>query len=132
MNEERREDKVEKPMGRIGNRPYWVLGLSIVIRAAHLVSAAVFLSSFLIEGAPPPILYKGLVFASGFLLFFTEWMRHRQLCREISGVSTLVKLVLIGGAYHGLLPATETVLLAFILAALAAHAPKLVRHRLLF
>ena len=52
--------------------------------------------------------------------------------RELSGASTFLKLVLLGGAYHGFLPVTESVLLVFVLAALASHAPKLVRHRLLF
>jgi len=134
MTEKWRSDEDEKSrMGRIGQRPYWVLSLSILIRAIHLVGAAVFLSSFLLlDGARPPGIYAGLVFASGAALIFTEWMRHRQICRELSGASTLLKLILLGGAYHGFLPATETVLLVFVLAALASHAPKLVRHRLLF
>lgn len=120
-------------MGRIGQRPYWVLSLSILIRAFHLVGAAVFLSSFLLlEIARPPLMYVVIAFGSGAALLFTEWMRHRQIYREISGASTVLKLVLLGAAYHGFLPAQETVLLVFILASLAAHAPKLVRHRLLF
>lgn len=120
-------------MGRIGQRPYWVLSLSIAIRAIHLVGAAVFLSSFLLlDGARPSNFYMWLVLASGAALLFTEWMRHRQICRELSGASTLLKLILLGAAYHGFLPATESVLVVFVLAALASHAPKLVRHRLLF
>ncbi len=134
MTKERQNAKGEKNrMGRIGNRPYWVLVLSILIRAAHLVGAAVFLSSFLLlDGAYPPRFYVGVVLISGVALLFTEWLRHRQIFRELSGASTLVKLVLLGGAYHGFLPAKVSVLLAFVLAALASHAPKLVRHRLLF
>ena len=31
-------------MGRIGDRPYWVLNLSILIRAVHQVGASVFLA----------------------------------------------------------------------------------------
>ena len=120
-------------MGRIGDRPYWVLSLSILIRALHLVGAAVFLTSFLLpEVARPPVSYQAIVFGSGGVLLFTEWLRHRQICRELSGASTLVKLVLLGGAYHGFWPAREAVLLAFVLAAVASHAPKLVRHRLLY
>jgi hypothetical protein len=120
-------------MGRIGDRPYWVLSLSIVIRALHLVGAAVFLSSYMLQDcAPAPKSYQLLAFVSGAGLFFTEWLRHRQICRELAGTSTLLKLVLLGGAYHGLLPARPSVLLVFVLAALASHAPKLVRHRLLF
>lgn len=134
MTEKWQGDEGEKNrMGRIGQRPYWVLSLSILIRAIHLVGAAVFLSSFLLQdGTRPPGIYAGLVFVSGAALLFTEWMRHRQICRELSGASTLLKLVLLGGAYHGFLPATESVLVVFVLAAIASHAPKLVRHRLLF
>ncbi len=122
----------EKKMGRIGDRPYWVLNLSIIIRAVHLVGAALFLASFLLDGVHLPSLYLVIVFVSGAALFFTEWMRHRQICRELSGVSTLIKVVLLGAAYHGFLPASTTVLSAFVLAALSAHAPKQVRHRLLY
>ena len=88
-------------MGRIGNRPYWVLSLSIIIRAIHLMGAAVVLTSFLPgEGVQPPSPFYALVaFASGVGLFFTEWIRHRQICRELAGVSTFIKLILLGGAY---------------------------------
>lgn len=120
-------------MGRIGYRPYWILNLSILIRAGHQVGAAVFLTFFLLAGQLRlPTLYLGIVFASGLALFFTEWLRHRQLCRELSGVITLVKLLLLGAAYHGFVPAPAAVLLAFVLASVGAHAPKVVRHRLLF
>lgn len=120
-------------MGRIGTRPYWVLNLSVFIRAAHQVGAAVFLATYLVDGiAHPPSLYLVLVFVSGAALLFTEWMRHRQLYRELSGVTTACKLLLLGAAYHGFLPASIAVLLAFVLASVAAHVPKMVRHRLLF
>jgi hypothetical protein len=120
-------------MGRIGNRPYWILSLSIVIRAMHLVGAAVVLTAFLLGDMPrPPSPYVGLAFISGAVLLLTEWLRHRQIYRELAGVSTFLKMLLLGAAYHGLLPARETVLLVFFLASVAAHAPKLVRHRLLF
>jgi len=120
-------------MGRIGNRPYWVLGLSILIRAIHLVGAAVVLASFLVSDiARLPSYYVVIAFVSGLVLLGTEWIRHRQICQELAGVSTFVKLILLGAAYHGVLPARETVLLVFVLASVAAHAPKLVRHRLLF
>jgi len=36
-------------MGRIGYRPYWALNLSILIRAAHQVGAAVFLAAYLLD-----------------------------------------------------------------------------------
>ena len=120
-------------MGRIGNRPYWVLSLSIIIRAMHLVGAAVVLTSFLLEDrARPPSLYVAIAFVSGVVLLVTEWIRHRQICRELAGVSTFVKMLLLGAAYHGFLPMRGTVLLVFLLASVASHAPKLVRHRLLF
>jgi hypothetical protein len=120
-------------MGRIGNRPYWVLILSIVVRAIHLVGAAVVLASFLLSDlARPPALFGRMAFISGAVLLFTEWIRHRQICRELAGVSTFLKILLLGAAYHGLLPVRETMLLVFFLAAVSSHAPKLVRHRLLF
>lgn len=134
MAEKSREVKDgEIKMGRIGNRPYWVLNLSILIRALHLIGAAVVLSSFLLSGAAvrPPIHYAVLAYASGVALLIAEGIRHRQICRELAGVSTFVKLLLLGAAYHGLVPPRETVLVVFILASIAAHAPKQVRHRLL-
>ena len=123
----------DNKMGRIGNRPYWILNFSILIRAVHQVGAAVFLTTFLLnEIVHPPSFYLVIVFASGVVLFLAEWMRHRQILRELSGVFTIVKLLLIGAAYHGFLSAPVAVLLAFVLASIGAHAPKLVRHRLLF
>jgi NhaP-type Na+/H+ or K+/H+ antiporter len=123
----------ENKMGRIGNRPYWIQNFSILVRAAHQVGAAIFLATFLLgESVHPPSLYLVMVFGSGVVLFLAEWMRHRQICRELSGVSTFVKLLLIGAAYHGFLSAPAAVLLAFVLASVAAHAPKRVRHKLLF
>ena len=132
MNEKGQSDDKKIRMGKIGPRPYWVLSISIVIRALHLVGAAVFLATYLVNDVHPPAMFSRIVFASGAALICTEWMRHRQIFREISGASTLLKLVLLGAAYHGFLPARETVLAVFVLAALASHTPKQVRHRLLF
>ncbi len=134
MNEIRKSEKCqEKQMGRIGNRPYWILILSILIRAIHQVGAAIFLAAFLLdEIARPPSFYLAIVFSSGVALYFAEWMRHRQIYRELSGVSTIIKLLLLGVAYHGFVSSPIVVLLAFILASVGAHAPKLLRHRLLF
>lgn len=124
--------QVEK-MGRIGNRPYWVLALSIFIRAAHQVGAAVFLAAYLLgEPGPPSTFFLYLVTGSGAALVCTEWLRHREILREFSGVATFLKLVLLGLALHGLLPLKATVLIAFVLASVSSHAPKLLRHRLLF
>lgn len=120
-------------MGRIGYRPYWVFNLSILIRALHQVGAAVFLAAFLLDFIPaPPSEYVTIAVLTGVLLFASEWLRHRQVHREFSGVVTLVKLLLLGAAYHGILPAQGTVLLVFILASIGSHAPKQLRHRLLF
>ncbi|MFW2368606.1 MAG: hypothetical protein ACN4GW_19490 [Desulforhopalus sp.] len=120
-------------MGRIGYRPYWVLNFSILVRAVHQIGAAVVLAAFLLDDiGRPPSLYLAIACLSGGLLFFTEWMRHRQIYRELTGMTTLIKLLLLGGVYHSLLPGAPTVLLAFILASIGAHAPKLIRHRLLY
>jgi len=120
-------------MGRIGSRPFWVLNLSVVIRAFHQIGAAVFLASFLFkESLSPPPVYLYLVFVSGFVLIFTEWLRHRQIFKEISGIATALKLVLLGAAYHQFLPMTSTVVVTFFLASICSHAPKKIRHRLLF
>lgn len=125
------EDSVK--MGRIGARPKWVLNFSLLLRATHQVGAAVFLASFLLDVVPgPPSFYVLLTVASGGLLFVTEWMRHRQSFRELSGVTSLVKTFFLGAAYHGILPPQGTVLVSFFVASVVTHAPKKVRHRLLF
>jgi hypothetical protein len=119
--------------GSIGYRPYWVLLLSVILRAVHQVGAAVYLASFLIEGLNgPPQAYLLLALISGIALLFTEGMRHRQIYREVSGLGTFVKVILLGLAYHQLLPVLPTVLAAFLLASLCAHFPKEIRHRLIF
>ena len=120
-------------MGRIGDRPDWVLNLSIVIRAVHQVGAAVFLAAYLLDALPgPPTFYVILATASGGALLATEWLRHRQIFRETAGVISLVKMLLLGVAFHGFLPQWQTMLLVFFIASVGAHAPKKVRHRLLY
>lgn len=120
-------------MGRIGNRPFWVLNLSILIRAVHQVGAAVFLASFLLsETTGPPPFYIGLAALSGIALLLTEGMRHRQIYRELSGLTVFLKLILMGAAFHGFLPTTPGMLLAFLVASVGSHAPKMIRHRLLY
>ncbi len=120
-------------MGRIEHRPFWVLNLSILTRAVHQVGAAVFLAAYLIGGLPgPPTFYVLLALLSGLLLMATEWSRHRQIYRELGGLITLVKILLLGAVFHGILPPQATVLLAFCVASIGAHMPKTVRHRLLF
>jgi hypothetical protein len=123
----------EVRLGRKGNRPYWVLIFSILVRALHQVGAAVFLGSVLLENTLEiPKLYLILVSVSGIILTVTEGIRHRQLLREVSGVSTFVKLVLIGLVYHAMVPAVPVILFSFLIASFFSHAPKNIRHRLLF
>lgn len=130
---ENREGVNRIELGRVGDRPLWILALSILVRAVHQVGAAVYLAAFLLDDLIEPApAYLLLTVISGCLLFFTEGMRHRQIYREVAGMSSFVKLILLGGAYHGFFPETITVLAAFILASIGAHAPKTVRHRLLF
>jgi hypothetical protein len=120
-------------MGRIGHRPFWVLHLSVLIRAVHQVGAAVYLAAYLLgDGIVPTSGYALVAYFSGVLLVFTEWLRHRQLYREIAGLATLGKLLLLGAAMHTLLPPVWAVLTAFVLASICAHLPKQLRHRLVF
>lgn len=132
-NKQNKENSDTAKMGKVGYRPFWILKLSIVLRAIHQVGAAVFLSSFLLkEVNGPPMMYLILASTSGVALLLAEAMRHRQIYRELSGLSTIVKLVLLGLAYHGLFPQTITVVAVFLLASISSHAPKLYRHRLLY
>jgi hypothetical protein len=119
-------------MGRIGDRPYWVLSFSILIRAVHQLGVAVFLAAYLLDVIPgPPKFYVFIAFISGGLLLASEWLQHRQIFRELAGLTSIVKLLLLGAAYHGFLPMPATVLVIFVIASIGAHAPKKVRHRLL-
>lgn len=124
--------EIDARMGRIADRPYWVLILSIVVRAAHQIGAAVLLAVYLLgSSAAPPKSYAIIAILSGILLLGAEWWRHRQIYRELAGLVTIGKLLLLGAAYHGFLPLPATVLLVFFIASIATHAPKKVRHRLL-
>lgn len=131
QSSQQRPEKTRPRQGRIGNRPFSVLILSILVRAIHQIGAAVYLSAFLLDfSLPQPYFYIAVL--SGFILVFTEWLRHRQLLREVAGMSTLVKLILLGLAFHHIVPADPAVIAAFLIAAVGAHAPKDYRHRLLF
>lgn len=119
--------------GEVQYRPTWVVYLSVGIRAMHQIGAAVFLSCFLMDfPAVIPPFYLWLAVLSGLALIGAELMRHRQMYREVSGAGTLLKLVVLGIAYHGLLPPATMVTTAFVIAAIAAHLPKNIRHRMLF
>ena len=120
-------------LGPVGPRPYWVVLVSVVIRAMHQVGSAVYLSSFLLDNiVGPPDFYLWLTVITGLALVGTEAMRHRALYREVAGLATIVKVLLLGIAFHGYLPETATVAVAFVVAAVAAHLPKNIRHRLIF
>jgi hypothetical protein len=119
--------------GRVCPRPQWAHQLAILMRAAHQVGAAVFLAAFLLEGTPrPPVPFVWLAVSSGGLLTLLEWWRHRQLFRELAGGITVLKVLLLGAAYHGFFFPAVSVLLTFVAASVGSHAPKRVRHRLLF
>ena len=120
-------------MGKKADRPYWVLILSILVRAAHQIGAGVFLSSFLFKGSITlPGFYLVLVLVSGGMLLITESIRHRQFFREVIGISTIIKLILIGMAVHGGIAVKFLVVTSFVLASVCSHMPKKARHRLIF
>lgn len=120
-------------LGRVGDRPLWALHLSNVTRAVHQVGAAVFLTSFLFPGRfQLPLSFTILVCTSGIVLFGFEGLRHRQIFRELTGMVTLIKMGLIGLAFHGFGNGALLVLIAYVAASLSSHAPRDIRHRLLF
>jgi hypothetical protein len=130
IKEEKEQGQV---LGSVHHRPDWVLYLSIGIRAAHQVGAAIFLAGFLLGWEHQPRnFYIYLTVFTGLVLCCTEMSRHRQLFREVAGVATVAKCLLIGLAFHGFLWPSAVVLLGFVLASLAAHAPKNIRHRMLW
>ncbi len=121
------------PLGRTVDRPYWILVLSLIIRAVHQVGAAVFLAAFLLKGIDAiPMLYLILAAATGGLLLLTEGLRHRQIFREVSGISTMIKIFILWVAHNAWIPAIPAVLFVFLMASIFSHAPKNIRHRLLF
>ncbi len=126
-------EESDSRLGPVVPRPYWLVLVSVAIRALHQVGSAVYLSSFLLDDilGPPPF-YLWLAIGSGLALMATEALRHRALYREVAGLATILKVVLLGIVFHGYLPGTSTVLVVFIFAAIAAHLPKNLRHRLLF
>lgn len=118
-------------LGRTGERPYWILIFSVLVRAVHQVGAAVCLSACLL-GTDLPWPYLALAGVSGGGLMVTEALRHRQLLREAAGIVTLVKTGVIGLGLHGWIPPAPALLSAFVLASFYAHAPKTIRHRIWF
>ncbi|WP_228723261.1 hypothetical protein [Desulfosediminicola flagellatus] len=138
MNIDRQESKGDisdntSLFGRTMHRPVWVLWLSIFTRALHQVGAALFLCLYLFADRftlPDFSIYMAGI--TGVVLFFAEAMRHREVYREISGMVTLAKCVLLGAGFHGLLPAAPAILAVFIIASIGSHAPKNIRHRRIY
>ena len=125
--------KSDSRLGIARKRPYWLFLFSVAVRSLHLLGAAVYLGFFLLGGTGrPPAWCIGLACVTGVVLMVTEGLRHVQFYREYAGISTFVKLILLGLAFHGLLPDAPTVTAAFIVAAFGAHLPKEIRHRLMY
>lgn len=120
-------------LGRTANRPIWGLWLSIGVRAIHQVGAAMVLAAiFLVDGSHVQPLYLYLAGGSGVVLCIAEGVRHRQMHRELSGMITVLKCLLLGLAFHGFVEPAIGVTCAFLIASVGAHAPRHVRHRLLY
>ncbi len=111
----------------------WALHLSNIFRAVHQVGAAVFLTCFLLpDHFQLPSFFTVLVCVSGVILFGFEGLRHRQIFRELTGMVTFIKVILVGLAFHGHGNGVILVLSAYVVASLSSHAPRDIRHRLLF
>jgi hypothetical protein len=119
-------------LGRVGHRPYAAVWFSVLCRAIHQLGAGLLLAALIFTsvGAPPGWVWW-LTAVSGVLLVVLEWWRHRELYREVAGVATAVKLLLVVAAIHGLIPQLGGLLAVFMLAAVAAHVPKDIRHRVI-
>jgi hypothetical protein len=124
---------VDETLGRIGDRPPYIRNGSVFVRAAHLLAASAILGAglFGVAGARTQAWWIAAA-ASGVLLVVAEVLRHRELHREVAGLATIVKLVLVGLA--GLAPSGAPWLLssAFVVAVVGAHAPRHWRHRRLY
>jgi hypothetical protein len=125
------EDK--SSIGRVGDRPYWIRSGSVFVRAAHLLAASAVAGVYLLgvrdADAGAWWIVAGV---SGVLLLAAEFLRHRELHRELGGWSTILKLILIAGIPAAPALAPWLMSAAFVVAVLGAHAPKRWRHRRLF
>jgi len=126
------KEKEYVKLGRTEQRPYWAMLGSVLVRALHQLGAGVFLGAVLLMQSPVPRAFVVLASMSGGVLWLLEWWRHREILRELGGVATIIKLVLIGAAVHGMLPDKSTLVVVFLLASVCAHLPKNLRHRMLF
>ncbi len=132
--DEQAVSKAEKNrVGRVAFRPAWLYYLSIMVRAVHQLFAAFVVAAFFypINGGFSSSLLL-LVSGSGLLLFAAEGARHRQICREVTGVIMVMKFVLLGLAVHLFLPPSFTLVFLFLVSSFISHAPRNIRHRLLF
>ncbi|THB71993.1 MAG: hypothetical protein D6B25_17620 [Desulfobulbaceae bacterium] len=126
------EQRSVSALGRTEHRPAIFMWSSVMMRAAHQFGAAFFLLAYFFKGLAIPGYLINLALISGVLLMLLEWMRHRQIYRELSGIVTLIKIGLLGLVYHGWLPGALAIPVIFVLASIFAHMPKQYRHRLLF
>jgi len=133
MSKEKRSNSLPDDMttGRIGNRPLWVLYLSICLRAAHLFCASVFIAIYLLQDVVDGLFLSAAI-VTGAILLTLESMRHRQIYRESVGIATAVKLLLLGFVVHQAGFGKPLLVAIFLLAAIISHAPRNIRHRLLF
>lgn len=123
----------EAEPGNVGDRPRWIRGGSVFVRAGHLLGASAVGGACLLGVADGRVHgWWILAAASGVLLLVAEFLQHPELYREAAGWATILKLVLIGLIF--VLPGAAPWLMgsAFIVAAVGAHAPKRWRHRRLF
>ncbi len=116
-------------LGRVWHRPMWLYWLSLWTRAAHQLGVALLLGFLFFVPEEPSSVLVWAAMGSGLVLVMLEAVRHREMYREFSGVVTIGKTLLLGAAMHQLLPRLPVFLLVFIVAALVAHAPKRLRHR---
>ena len=120
-------------LGKTWERPIWGLLLSICLRALHQLGAGLFLASVLFGyGGEDAGDFLSLSVFSGIALLLAEWVRHLQIYRELSGLVTFCKCALIGLGVHAFIPVEPAVVAGFLVASVGAHAPKQIRHRLLF
>jgi len=112
--------------GRPGQR--WI---SIALRSAHL-AGVVMTGVGVIAAESFPHYAAALMLATGAGLFAIDLRQHRDLWREVAGVFTLFKLVVVLAML--LLPGIARPLfwLTLVASSVISHAPHAVRHRRVF
>ncbi len=101
---------------------------SISVRALHQLAAALFTAGA-VTGVSAGRGWLLAAVGTGVVLTALEIERRRGFAIEMTGGVTVAKLLLIGLAFHGLLPVVPTVTAAFLVASVGSHAPKGFRHR---